>query len=166
MSEPIKTQGTSLFFVNPLGDAPEVIKLNCPTGITGMTAGAKSQINATCLEELEDEQFVAGLGTPGTASVPFIFNPNHPSHRLVLDTLKASGKVVRWLVGFSDGTAVPTLSESGVLVPPPAPGRTSAEFNAYVADVDIDISTNEIVRGTLTLQRSGKVQWNWNGPTA
>jgi hypothetical protein len=36
---------------------------------------------------------------------------------------------------------------------------------AYIADVTIDVATNEIVRGTMVLQRSGAVTWNWNGPT-
>ena len=40
-------------------------------------------------------------------------------------------------------------------------GSTTAEFLGYVSDVTIDIQTNEIVRGSLVIQRSGAVAWDW-----
>ena len=67
------------------------------------------------------------------------------------------------MIGLSDGTAAPTLDSNDELVAPA--NRTSFGFQAYVADVTIDLATNEVVRGTLTLQRSGAVVPYWNGPT-
>lgn len=154
----LKTQGTHLFMAYTGGSAAEVLKFNCPTGITGL-GGARSQIPSTCLDETEDEKFVAGLGTPGAVSVPFNFKPSQESHQVVLTTLKETGAEQRWLIGFSDGTAAPTL-DSGDDLDPPAQ-RTSALFTAYVADVTIDVASNEIVRGTMTLQRSGRVEWTF-----
>jgi hypothetical protein len=66
------------------------------------------------------------------------------------------------MVCLSEGTADPTLDSSDSLVAPD--GRTSAKFNAYIADLNFDIATNEIVRGTMTLQRSGTVTWAYNAP--
>ena len=37
----------------------------------------------------------------------------------------------------------------------------SQDDRVFVADINIDIATNEVVRGTLTLQRSGTVAWSF-----
>lgn len=157
----IKTQGTELFLIDNLTTTTDrVVKMTCPTGITGL-GGPRGQIPSTCLDALQDETFVAGLATPGAVTVPFNFVPSAMSQQLLFD-LKEAGSVIPWMIGFSDGAAAPTLSSGDFVAPS---GRTSAEFQAFVADVNIDIATNELVRGTLLLQRSGSVEWNWNGPT-
>ena len=148
----IKTQGTNLFFVS----SAAVKTLTCPTGITGL-GGARDQIETTCLENTDDKTYLAGLGNPGQVSVPFVFDPSAADQKL-LYALHDSGEIINWLVGFSDGTAVPTIV-SGVLTM--ASTRSAAQFSAFVSDVNIDVATNEIVRGTLTLQRSGNVAWSW-----
>lgn len=149
----IKTQGTELFFVNN----GAVVKLACPTGITGL-GGAAGPIEVTCLDTTEDKEYRSGLGNPGQVSVPFNFIPSDTSHQVLFD-LKDSGVSIQWLIGFSDATDDPTLDSNDNFVTPAT--RTCAEFTAYVADVNIDVATNEIVRGTLTLQRSGTVEWDW-----
>jgi hypothetical protein len=155
----VKTQGTELFFVDVLtSSVPAVVKLACPTGITGL-GGAADQIETTCLEALVDKEYVRGLGSPGQVSVPFNLIPTAVSHQLLLD-LKDAGTTISWLACLSDGTADPTAVNSSDVIIPPA-NRTSFGFQGYVADVTIDIATNEIVRGTLTLQRSGAVTATW-----
>ncbi|MFI3487940.1 phage tail tube protein, partial [Klebsiella pneumoniae] len=94
---------------------------------------------------------------------PFNFIPRSGSHQILFD-LKDSREVLPWLIGLSDGTTVPTLDTEDELVPPASPTRTSIAFRGYVSDLNIDIATNEIVRGTLTIQRSGGVVPHWNGP--
>lgn len=155
----VKTQGTELFFVDTLtSSVPAVVKLACPTGITGL-GGAADQIESTCLDALVDKEYVRGLGNPGQVSVPFNLIPTAVSHQLLFD-LKDAGTTVSWLACLSDGSADPTSVDSNDVIVPPA-SRTSFGFQAYIADVTIDIATNEIVRGTLTLQRSGAVTPTW-----
>ena len=149
----VKTQGTKLYFV----DDTSVVELSCPTGVTGL-GGAADQIETTCLADLTDRTYTRGLGNPGQVSVPFNLIPSDASHQLLFD-LKDAGAVINWLACLSDGVAAPTVVVGGVITPPAS--RTSFGFNAYVADVQIDVSTNEIVRGTLTLQRSGPVTATW-----
>jgi hypothetical protein len=149
----LKTQGTELFFVS----SGAVVKLACPTGITGL-GGAADQIEVTCLDTLDDKEYRRGLGNPGSVSVPFNLIPTDASHQVLFD-LQDSGDVISWLIGFSDATTDPTLDSNDNFVVPAS--RTCAQFQAYVSDVNVDIATNEIVRGTLTLQRSGTVQWTW-----
>jgi hypothetical protein len=155
----VKTQGTELFFVDTLtSSVPAVVKLACPTGITGL-GGAADQIESTCLDALVDKEYIRGLGNPGQVSVPFNLIPTAVSHQLLFD-LKDAGTTVSWLACLSDGSADPTTVDSNDVIVPPA-SRTSFGFQGYIADVTIDIATNEIVRGTLTLQRSGAVTPTW-----
>lgn len=154
----IKSQGSELFIVDNFTTpaTPAIVKLKCPTGITGL-GGARDQIENTCLDATEDRTYVSGLGNPGQVSVPFNLDPSAVSHQLLFD-MKESGANTQFVIGFSDGTATPTIVTNTVTTPT---GRTTAVFTAYVADVNIDIATNTIVTGTLTLQRSGAVNWTW-----
>lgn len=156
----VKTQGSELFIADTLSSSvAAVLKMACPTGITGVGAGAATQINDTCLDDLEDESFMPGLGSPGTMSVPFVLKPSEASHQALFD-MKAAKQRFGMMVCLSDGVTAPTLDSNEALVAPA--GRTSLGFLAYVSDVSIDIATNEVVRGTLTLQRSGPVTPYWN----
>ena len=148
----IKTQGTQLYFIS----AGQVKTVTCPTGITGL-GGSRDQIETTCLNATDDKSYVSGLGNPGQVSVPFVFDPSALDHQLLLN-LFDSGDVTDWMIGFSDGTATPTVVSGQLSM---ASTRTNASFDAFVADVAIDVATNEVVRGTLTLQRSGTVAWNF-----
>lgn len=151
----VKTQGTHLHFLNP--EAPTtLVKLTCPTGISGL-GGARDQIDTTCLDNTDDRTYVSGLGNPGQVSVPFNLHPGDASHQVLFD-LKESGETIDWIISLSDGVAAPTVDTNEI---EPPTDRTSAEFQAFVQDVNIDMATNDIVKGTLTLQRSGKVNWNW-----
>ena len=159
-TQTVKTQGTKLFFVDPLtSSVPAIVELACPTGVSGL-GGAADQIETTCLNATVDRTFARGLGNPGQVTVPFNLIPTAVSHQLLFE-LSDSGEIVNFLACLSDGTAVPNALDSNDRIVPPN-DRTSFGFDAYIADVNIDIATNEIVRGTLTLQRSGPVTATWN----
>lgn len=155
----IKTQGTALYFKNTTEDPAVVTKLDCPTGITGL-GGAADQIETTCLDATEDKTYVRGLGNPGQVNVPFNLDPTAASHHALFD-LKATGELVNWMVCLAESTTAPTLV-AGVLTAPA--DRSALAFTAYVADVTIDVATNEVVKGTLILQRSGVVTPSWYTP--
>lgn len=157
----VKTQGTHIFFVDNTSDSTgTVTKLACPTGATD-GGSQKDQIESTCLDALEDKEYVAGLGNPGTWSIPFNLIPRDGSHHALYE-LKRTGAVVAWMVGLSEADSPPTLADNGDMEP--SVDRTWFEFRAYVADVVIDMATNDLVRGTLTLQRSGPVTPHWYVP--
>lgn len=151
-----KTQGTHLFLVDRSNSPATLVKMKAPTGVSGL-GGAADQIETTDLDATVDKTYERGLGNPGQVSVPFVLNPTNASHQLLFE-LKDSGELVDWIVCLSETDTEPTLN-AGNIVPPA--DRTSFEFQAYVADVNIDAATNEVVRGTLTLQRSGQVTPNW-----
>jgi len=157
----VKTQGTELFFIDTLtSTVAAIVKLACPTGITGL-GGAADQIEDTCLDNTTDKTYQRGLGTPGQVSVPFNLIPRNVSHQVLFD-LKDAGTVLEWIMCLSESQTDPTLNTDDTFIAPT--DRTSFQFDAYIADVNIDVATNEIVRGTLTLQRSGSVVPNWYIP--
>ncbi len=157
----VKTQGTELFFVDLLtSSAGAIVKLACPTGITGL-GGAADQIEDTCRDNQGDKTYQRGLGNPGQVAVPFNLIPRDVSHQLLFD-LKDAGTTISWLACLSESMTDPTLDSVDAFIPPA--DRTSLAFEGYIADVNIDIATNEIVRGTLTIQRSGVVTPTWFTP--
>lgn len=157
MANGLKTQKTHLYLVDRSG-TPALVKMLCPTGISGVTDGTRDQIEDTCLDNEDERTYVAGLSSPATVTVPFVLDPQAASHQLLFD-LKDTGEMVDWIVLLSDGTAAPTLSVGNVIVPPTT--RSSFTFQGFVSGVAIDIATNEVVRGTLTIQRSGAVTATW-----
>lgn len=154
----VRTQGTELFFVDNsvTTSDPDLIKLACPTGIQGL-GGAKDQIETTCLDTVGDKEFAGGLGNPGVVTVPFNLIPREYSHQNLL-ALKKAGEILNWIACLSEGATQPTIDTDGNIAAPS--GRSSFLFQGYIADVNIDIANNEIVRGTLTIQRSGDVTFN------
>jgi hypothetical protein len=151
---PIKSQGTELFVIDTISSSgAAVVKLVCPTGVSGL-GGPRDQLETTCLDALEDKTFLAGLGNPGQVTVPFNLDPQDTSHQ-ALFAWKADGSNMDWVMCLSEAATDPTLNSSdGFNLPT---DRTTIEFSAYVADVNLDVVTNDIVKGTLLLQRSGAV---------
>ena len=98
------TQGTQLYFRDPVG--PTVVEVDCATAITGVEA-TRDQIETTCLAG-QSRTYEPGLPTPGQAQVSINFDPSEPSH-VRLHELYRAGTKVEWAVGWSDGTAPPTL---------------------------------------------------------
>jgi hypothetical protein len=154
----IKTQGTHLFMLNPLGSDPTIVKLVCPTGVSGL-GGPADQLETTCLDNLVDKSFIRGLGTPGQVTVPFNLLPDEVSHQ-DLFTLKDAGVDITWLLCLSESQTAPSVLDSEGLMVPPS-DRTCFAFTGYIADVNIDVAGNTIVTGTLLVQRSGAVTPHW-----
>lgn len=148
----IQTKGTRLFFAK---SDSEVLKVACATGITGL-GGAADQIETTCLDSQEKE-YVRGMPNPGQITVPVNFIPRSAAHQALLG-LKETGESISWLIALSDSAADPSIASSDGRLESTDP--TTAEFLGYLADINVDIATNEIVRATLTIQRSGAVVWN------
>lgn len=158
-----KTQGTEIYVADLLTSAvPELMQLVCPTGVTGL-GGAADQIDDTCLGDLVDKSYTKGLGNPGQVNIPFVLKRDssdivEASHAFLFD-LKDDGSTVDWMIGLSDGTADPTIDSVGGL--DAVTSRSFLHFQGYLADLNIDIATNEVVRGTLIVQRSGVVTPYW-----
>jgi hypothetical protein len=101
------------------------------------------------------------MGAPTLTPCEAPHDRRRSSHQFLFEW-KRRGVIMDWLVALSEGNDVPAVdidSDGSASFTIPA-DRTSIGFQAYVSDVNIDVATNEIVRGTMTLQRSGAVAFH------
>lgn len=157
MAGEVKTQGTHLYLVDRTG-TPALVKLTCPTGITGLTGGAAEQIDTTCLDETDTRTYARGLNAAAAIAVPFVLHPDDASHQLLF-TLKEGGDTLNWIALLSESATAPTLDSSDNIEPPT--DRTSFTFDGYISEVSLDVGGNDVVRGTLTIQRTGPAVPHW-----
>ena len=152
MGTPIKSQKTELFWASAATTATRAVAVSSISGL----GGAKDQIETTTLDNASDKTFVAGLGNPGQVTIDFIVHSGESSHEALL-ALKDSGEEVSWGIYSSGAATAPTAIGS---VMQPVVGRSSAIFNGYVADINIDMSGNDVWKGSITIQRSGTVAFD------
>lgn len=143
----IKTQGTHLFFIDPVAQA--VMAVGCVTSISGITA-ARDQIETTCLES-DARTYEAGMATPGAATFGINFDPKDPSH-LRLHQLYVAGTSLKFAVGWSDGTSVPTIDTGGDFDLPP--DRSWIGMGGYVSDLPFEFALSAVVTSTVSIQIS------------
>lgn len=152
----VQTKGTRLFFAV---SESNIQKVACATGIQGL-GGQRDQTDITCLDS-EEREYSAGFPNPGQVTIPINLIPRSASHQALM-ALRESGETISWMIVLSDQAGSPTNVDSNGHLD--SPGATTAEFFGYIADLNVDIGINEIVRATLIVQRSGGVDWTW--PTA
>lgn len=151
------TQGTQIYALVPpetTGDH-SVMAIDCATALNPGGAPA-DQIDITCLES-KDREFMMGLRTPAAATLTINADPRFPSH-LKLRELSEDGTTIKWAVGWSDGTAAPTVAVPGDDFVLPT-SRTWFVFEGYVSDFPFDFALNTAVVTSVTIQRSGGSAW-------
>lgn len=143
-----KTQKTQLYVVSGATAATAIDQVASIDGL----GGARDQIDVTHLMS-DEREFEGGFNTPGPITVNAIWDETLASHAL-LNTLRASGNKVEWMIADSDGTAAPTVvaSEFQALTT-----RTNRTFIGYVADITLSFAQNEVQRAVITIQRSGPI---------
>lgn len=150
----ILAQGTKIYFIDP--DTGEVVPVECATTFSPGGAPA-DQIEDTCLEDFE-RSYMPGLRTPGQASMGINADPNNTSHTRMHELSESNpSPTLKWAVGWSDGTAAPTVDTAGDFILPTS--RTWFTFQGYIADFPFDFAQNTVVTSTLSIQRSGGSAW-------
>ena len=143
------TQGTQIYFIDP--DDGSVVEV---TGVTTFNPGGApaDQIETTSLTD-SAKTFMRGLRTPGQASMEINADPTNESHvRLHELAQDDTVEYIQWAIGWSDGTADATSDSDGFVLDS---SRTWFEFDGYVADFPFDFSTNNVVKSTIQIQRTG-----------
>ena len=156
----ILSQGTQIYaLVPPLsGTGPmTVMEIECATSFDPGGSPAE-QVEDTCLSA-EERSYKKGLRTPGQASLGLNADPNNASHIRLHQLSEAEGDTsVDWAVGWSDGTAAPTLNTAGDGFELPD-SRTWFVFQGFVSDFPFDFAGNAVVTSAVTVQRSGGSAW-------
>lgn len=152
----ILTQGTQIYFIDPADDSVKVVE-----GAKAFNPGGApaDQIETTPLE-VNERTYLRGLRTPGQASLTIDADPRKASHiRLHELSEDDSVETIHWAVGWSDGTAAPTVDgQTGEFVLPSS--RTWFTFQGYVSDFPFDFQGNAVVSTQVTIQRSGGSAWS------
>lgn len=148
----VKTQGTDLFAIDP--DTGTLIDVGCITSISGIDTSIE-QVETTCLNDTA-RSYIAGLGTPGTATFGIQTDPQDQNHIRLLE-LKNAGTTLKWAIGWSDGTAAPTVgADSGgddEFVLPPT--RSWLTFEGYMNSFPFEFALNSVVASNVGIQVSG-----------
>jgi hypothetical protein len=152
----ILSQGSQVFALVPTDADPAVFEVLAVACATAFTPGGNpaEQIDVTCLEE-NDRTYMPGLRTPAAASLTVNFDPSEPSHVRLFELSQMNpAPTLKWALGWSDGTAAPTVAVGGDDFELPAT-RTWYTFEGYVADAPFDFAANSVVSSAMSIQRSG-----------
>lgn len=147
----IKTQGTQLWTIDPQDDS--LLVVGCVTSIDGIDT-TLDQIETTCLEATA-RTYEAGLATPGTANFGINTDPSDPVH-VRLHELKIAGTTLPWAIGWSDGTAAPTVDSAGDFVTPDT--RSWIVFEGFMNSYPFSFAQNSVVQSNVGIQVSGEPQ--------
>jgi hypothetical protein len=148
----IKTQGSHLYFIDPTESDFPVRRMECPTGISGL-GGPADSIDETCLEDI-DAVSSPGIRRPAGITVPYVLKDGDTPGQAALEAIDDAQLTIGWFAALSNGSGVPTKdSEQENLVGDGS--RDGYAFRGYIAEITVDIAANEVVRGTMTIQRVG-----------
>lgn len=145
----IKTQGTDLYAIDP--DDGTIIDVGCITSISGVDTSIE-QVETTCLND-DARTYIAGLGTPGTATFGIQTDPQDPVHVRLLE-LKNAGTTLQWAIGWSDGTEPPTVDALDDDFDLPAT-RSWLTFEGYMNSYPFEFALNAVVTSNIGIQVSG-----------
>lgn len=147
----VLTQGTQVWIKHGLTAAQEITKMVCITGIT-LGDDSPTDIDNTCLEEMDSKTSMYGLNTPGEGSIMINTDPENLSHITLLE-LAANLEGVEVYVGWSDGTEPPTLATDTVTLPT---SRTWTSFTALLKDSSPTFDADSLVKHTISMKRQSK----------
>jgi hypothetical protein len=140
------TQGTILYFIGEDGTS---LKSVAAVEISGISA-QRDSIETTTLAD-PAKTFMSGLMSPGSAQFKIQFDPANTVHT-DLHTAYKNGTTLKWALGWSDGTAAPTVATQNFTLPTT---RTFLSFSGFIQDVTFDFSINNVVNSQVSLQISG-----------
>lgn len=143
-----KTQGMRLYAIDP--DTESVLTI-CVTSIDGIDT-TNEQIETTTLCD-DARTYVSGLATPGQVSYGIQTDPSDSTH-VRLHALKVRGDTLNWALGWSDGTAAPTVDSGGTFDLPTT--RSWIRFQGFMTNFPFAAELNGVVRSTVSVQVSGE----------
>jgi hypothetical protein len=138
------TQGTTLYWID--GTTVQAV---AATNISGISA-QRDSIETTDLTNTA-KTFMPGLMSPGSAQFTIQFDPSNTVHTK-LHAAYVAGTNLKFALGWSDGTAAPTITTGNFTLPTT---RTFMSFEGFLQDVTFDFSLNTVVSSQVSVQVSG-----------
>lgn len=148
------TQGTQIYVIDP--DTNALVEIECATSFNP-GGNPADQLDDTCLSDTT-ASFRPGLRKPTAATLTVNADPTNSSHiKLHQWSQRDPSPTLSFVVGWSDGTADPTVDTAGHFNLPTT--RTWYSFSGYVADFPFDFGLNALVTSQVSIQRSGASTW-------
>jgi hypothetical protein len=149
----MKVQGTELYVIDPGdSDGNPVLDVGCLTELNPGD-GSVDENETTCLADLA-KTFEPGLEDPGEGAFAMQFDPANPVH-VRLHQLKKQGVVLKWAIGWSDGTGIqPTADSAGEFVLPNT--RSWLTFDGYMKSFPFQFARGQQVNAPVALRLSGE----------
>ena len=144
----LRTQGTDLYAIDP--DDGTILDVGCITSISGVDTSIE-QVETTCLND-NARTYIAGLGTPGTATFGIQTDPQNPVHVRLLE-LKNAGTTLQWAIGWSDGEDAPTVGVDDDFDLPAT--RSWLTFEGYMNSYPFEFALNSVATSNIGIQVSG-----------
>lgn len=145
----VLTQGTNVWIKH--GTVPTLTKMQCITSIT-LGDDSPTDIDNTCLEEIDSKTSIFGLNQPGEGSIMINTDPENLSHITLLQ-LANDLEGVEVYVGWSDGIEPPTIVTDTVTLPD---SRTWTTFTALLKDSAPTFDADSLVKHTISMKRQSK----------
>lgn len=139
------TQGTTLYWIKDGATVHAV----AATNLSGISA-QRDSIETTDLTSAA-KTFMPGLMSPGSAQFAIQFDPSNTVHK-DLHAAYVAGDTIKWALGWSDGTAAPTVTTGDFTLPTT---RSFLTFDGFIQDVTFDFSLNTVVNSQVSIQVSG-----------
>lgn len=138
------TQGTILYWID--GTTVQAV---AATNISGISA-QRDSIETTNMSDTA-KTFLPGLMSPGSAQFSIQFDPSDAVHKK-LHAAYVAGTTIKWALGWSDGTAAPTITGSNFTLPAT---RSFLSFEGFIQDVSFDFGINTVATAQVSIQVSG-----------
>ena len=159
----LATAGTRLYVATDLSplysssEGVEVIKIRCPSGISGLDDSDAQAV----LRDGAVPSWSIGPRIPAQITIPYNFDARSASHQALM-AMRDARVQASFLVAFGRDTPAPTTVTNGRIV---SAGATSAEFLGKVLKISHDVQVGDYVRGTLVLVRDSAIDWELPGAT-
>lgn len=148
MANPVKTQDTELFFLDPSGDV--WTKVGCPLNIN-VSSPTKGEIDVTCLSS-KAPRTIAGFGDAGEMTFDIMPDPQEASHTR-LYALSKGDKPLKWAIGWCDGDSAPSSNEL-------PDTRTWLSFEGEPSGFSFAFAVNDVVRSDgISITIDGDIDW-------
>lgn len=147
----VLTQGTKVWIKHGEDDAPTLTRMDCITGIV-LGDDSPTEIDDTCLDELDSSTSTYGLNKPGEGSITINTDPKNATHMTLLQ-LAEDKEFVEVYVGWSDGKTEPTLATALVTLPET---RTWTTFTARLKAGAPTFDPDSLVKHTVSMKRQSK----------
>lgn len=148
----VLTQGTKVWIEHGDAAAPILTRMDCITSIS-LGDDSVNDIDDTCLEETDVKTSQPGLTTPGDGEIVIKTDPLNASHMKLLQ-LAENREPVKVYIGWSDGTAAPTLATDTVTLPTT---RTFSSFEAILRATSPTFEPDSLVQHKVAMKRQSKV---------